>query len=190
MATGNVARTLRGPGRLVIDPVVNFATGTFPYGGTTIGHAKLVRLLPLGQPFRVWYEILGAYGDVLEGDLRCTLSLFLRGWDDDAVERLMSNGYERGPASQHSTFAFPGEQTPGKSALGRAVRIAYIPDDIERVPGLVVFRAVPSFDPGAELSWQRNAELGIPLTFECLPEEETGAVYRVGRLHDIDLGGV
>ncbi len=186
MATGNSAKIVRAPGRLVVNPTTNLATGSFPNGGWAVGHVSQCRVQPLGTTLRVFSEALGEYTDLIEGNRRWVFSCFLRGWDDDAIERLLSDGYERGPATQHSSFAVPGNHEVGTSALGRAVRLLYVPDAPERVPAVLIYRAIPEMADGAEMLFQRNAELGIPLAFECLRDDD-GRILHVGLIHDLPI---
>jgi hypothetical protein len=185
MAAGDVARVIRAPGRIVVNPTDAFATGTFPYGGAEIGKTNLCVLHPQGTAFRVRYESLGEIGDVLNASNTYLFSCFLRGWDDDAVRLMLAGGHETGMSSQHAVYAVPRE-VPGTSALGRAVIIAYVPDDPIHVPGVLIYRGVPDWSDGAQLAFQRGTELGIPLVVECL-RNQAGSVLRVGRLVDLGL---
>lgn len=187
MASGNASKVIRAPGRLVVNPTTNLASGSFPYGGTAIGHASRITLLPQGKAFPVWYEMLGEIGDILEADHRWTFACFLRGWDDDALEHLFGSNYNRGAATQRAVFTVPARHTVGASALERGVRLAFVPDDAENVPALIIYRAVATFSDVAELLLQRNAELGLPLTFHCIRDDE-GRILEMGRVHDLEVG--
>ena len=186
MAAGSASRTLRAPGRIVINPSTAFASTAYPYGGTEVGRAKLCVLQTVGEPFRVESELLGEATDILEPDRRYIFSCFLRGWDDDAVDLLLGWGAELGATSAHRGFYEPGSSTyaPGSSAVGRAVILAYIPDDIVNVPGLLIYRGIPSLSEG--ISFQRGEELGLSLNIECL-RNASGKMLRIGRMVDIAL---
>jgi len=187
MASGDVARTIRAPGRLVINPTQAFDGGTFPYGGTEIGNVNQMMLLPLGTGFRVEYEALGEAGDVLEAGNEYIVSCFLHGWDDDAVALALTAGAEVGAVSGHGVYYEPGSATPGASAYEARKRVvAYIPDDPIHVPGILLYAAIPDWDASAELAFQRNAVLGIPLAFDCL-RDAAGDILRVGRIVDLAL---
>lgn len=186
MAVGDVVRIIRAPGRLVVDPTQPFDGGTFPYGGTEIGFARMCILTPQGTGFRVHYESLGETGDILEPEHNYNFACFLRGWDDDAVQQMLTSGYEAGSVTQHSVFAVPGSVTPGQSALARAIKLVYVPDDPVHVPAALVYHGVPLWSEGAELAFQRQEELGIPLVVECLRNTNDN-ILRVGRLPDLSL---
>lgn len=186
MAADSATRVLRAPGRLVVGPTTEFAAGTFPFGGTEIGKANLCVLMPQGGAYDVEYESLGEIGDVLEGSQKWVFACFLRGWDNDAVQTLLPDGYSAGTVSQHSVFSVPGAQVPGASALGRAVKLAYIPDDPVHVPGVLIYRAVPDWSDGAEIAFRRGSELGIPLAFKCI-RDSSNRMLRVGRIVDLAL---
>lgn len=184
MVAGTAARTLRGSGRLVLGPTN--LSNPYPYGGVEVGRTKAVSLQPLGQGYRVISEALGEASDILEASNEFVFSCFVRGWDDDAVELLLSDGEEEGPASQHRVWGSPGAVTPGASALPRAVVALYVPDDLIHVPAVLVYRGVPAFLDGAALAWQRNEELGIPIALDCM-RDAAGRIVSVGLLADLEL---
>jgi hypothetical protein len=161
--------------------------GAYPYGGTEVGKTNLVLVQPTGTPFLVEYEGLGEVGDVLEANKRYVFSCFLRGWDDKGVEKLRADAYEAGSVSQHAVFFEPGNVVPGESALSRSVVLVYVPDDPIHVPGVLVYRGIPNWTDGAELAFQRDNELGIPLTVECV-RDTSDRILRIGRLADLQLG--
>ena len=185
MAAGDVARIIRAPGRIVVNPDV--PGGAYPYGGTEVGKVNVCMVQPMGTPFLVEYESTGEVGDVLEASKRYVFACFLRGWDDAGVEKLFAGGYEAGDKTQHSTFYEPGNVVPGESAMSRSVVLAYVPDDPIHVPGVLIYRGIPNWTDGAELAFQRDNELGIPLTVECVRDTD-GDILRIGRLADLGLG--
>ena len=198
MAAGNVARILRAPGRLIVNPTTAFATTTFPYGGTEIGKTNVVALVPQGSMFRVEYEGLGEAGDILEANIQWKMVCFVRGWDDDAVALLRPEGYTVGAVTQHAVFSDPPETglrlngstwsgsdgIPGSSALDRAVTLAYVPDDPEHVPGMIMYRGVPDWHDGVEIAFQRRSELGLPMMFECF-RNDNNRMIKIGMIADL-----
>lgn len=199
MASGNVARIIRAPGRLVVGPTD--LSAAYPYGGTEVGKTNVCVLQPQGSVYRVEYEALGEIGDILEADVRYVFACFLRGWDDDAVSLLMSGRYVAGSTTQHATLqepgpnglaydsgggAWTGSRVPGSSALDRAVVLLYVPDDLIHVPALLVYRGVCEWSDGAQVAFQRREELGIPLTVDCVRDTNDNIV-RIGRLADLSL---
>lgn len=185
MSAGDVARTLRAPGRLVVNPTD--LTLSYPYGGTEIGKTRLVVLRNVGSMLRVACEGLGGEpSDILEGPAHYVFACFLRGWDDDAVRFFFADNYVQGSATGHAVLREPGLRKSGSSALGRALRLLYVPDDDVGAPGLIAYRAVPDWSDGAELAFQRRDELGIPIVAE-LVRGTTGKILEVGRIADLSL---
>lgn len=175
---------LRAPGQLVVNPT-NLGLA-FPHGGTRVGSVRLVALTVAGQGFRVESEALGEATDVLEGPNRYVFACFLRGWDDDAVRLFLADNYRQGAVSGHAVFSEPGDSVPGSSALGRAARILYVPDDPVHAPALLIHRGVPDWSDNAEVAWRRRDELGIPLAVECI-RSAAGKIVEIGMIADLTL---
>jgi len=188
MVAGNVARVIRAPGQISIGPTdLSTAGSNNAYGGTLIGKTNGVVLQPMGTPFRVESEALGEATDILEPNKRWVFSCFVRGWDDDAVEKMFSSAnYAAGGTSQHAVYSEPGTRVPGESAIGRAVILLYVPDDIIHVPALLLYRGIPEWAEGGEVMFQRGQELGIPLTVDCL-RDGNGNLLSMGRISDLSL---
>jgi hypothetical protein len=185
MAAGNASRILRAPGRLVASP--SDLSLDYPYGGVEVGKTRLVVLMSLGTPYRVECEGLGGeVSDMLEAPSRFVFSCFLRGWDDEAIEKFFAYNFVQGSVSGHAVLREPGLRFGGRSALGRAVSLLYVPDDPIHAPACLIYRGIPDWSDGAELDWQRQEELGIPLAVDCV-RGATGKMIEVGRLADLSL---
>tara|TARA_R110000782_G_scaffold253743_1_gene341940 strand:- start:22220 stop:22780 length:561 start_codon:yes stop_codon:yes gene_type:complete len=185
MTAGTASRVLRAPGRLVVNPTD--LTLDYPYGGTEVGLTKLVALTSQGTHTRIPSEGLGGdSSDVLERSNLYVFVCFLRGWDDEAVEKFFAKNYVQGAVSGHAVFREPGDRGPGASVLAREVKLLYVPDDPVSNPALLIYRGVPDWGDGSELAFQRKEELGIPLLVE-LVRGATGKIVEVGRLADLSL---
>lgn len=185
MAAGLVSRVMRAPGRLLANPTTSFATTAYPYGAVELGKTNGVILQSFGTPFRIECEGLGEATDILEANKQYVFSCFLRGFDDNAVEQILAQGFSAGATTQHAVFGEPGN-VPGSSSIGRAVIIAYIPDDPVNVDGVLVYRGIPDWTDGAELAFQRGSELGIPIAIDCL-RDANGNMLKIGRIADLAL---
>lgn len=185
MAAGNATRVLRAPGRLVVDP--SDLSLDYPYGGTEVGKTRLVVLSSFGTSVPVTSEGLGGEAsDILERTNAYIFTCFLRGWDDDAVEKFFATNFVQGAVSGHAVFREPGLRTAGASALDRAVALLYVPDDAVNNPAALMYRGVSDWTDGADLAFQRKEELGIPLAVDLL-RGPTGKILEVGRLVDLSL---
>lgn len=183
MASGSPARILRAPGRLVVQPTS--LSLAYPHGGVEVGRTRAVVLTNAGTNYVVPCEGLGGdASDVLNGTNRFVMTCFLRGWDDDAVQYFMVDNWATGANTSRAMFSAPGAVEPGSSALDRALRVLYAPDDPDAVPAVLLHRAVPVWQEGAELAFQRGSELGIPLALECLRGAD-GRILDVGYLADL-----
>lgn len=185
MAAGSATRVLRAPGKLVVDPTD--LTLNYPYGGTEVGKTKLVVLTSFGSPTSIPSEGLGGEpSDILERAGLYVFSCFLRGWDDDAVSKFFANNYSQGAVSGHAVFQEPGNRIAGASALDRAVKLLYVPDDPVSNPAAIMYQGVADWPDGAEMAFQRGEELGIPLAVD-LTRGTTGKILQVGRLVDLSV---
>jgi hypothetical protein len=186
VSTSSGPTVIRAPGRLIVAPTTAFATGTFPFGGTEVGKVRACALMPAGRDFPVECEGLGSISDLLEGVNRCVFTCLLRGWDHDAVQLLLADGYVAGAQTQHAAFRMPGTRVPGSSAFGRAVKVALVPDDPAHAVGVLLYRAIPTFPEGASLFFDRQKETAIPIALECLLDD-SDRLFKVGKLADLDL---
>jgi hypothetical protein len=180
-----VQRILRAPAQIVVAP--SSLAGAYPFGGTAIGRTREVAFVEQGGPGRrIESELLGEATDVLESANVASFGCFIRGWDDDALELLMSQGYAEGSETLRATYTSPGGRTPGQTAVDRAVVLLIAPENPADAPALLLHRFVPFWDSEATLHWSRQEELGIPLAGECL-RGANGRIYDIGRLPDLSL---
>jgi hypothetical protein len=185
MASGNVSRVLRAPGRLVIDPLD--LSSAFPYGGVEVGKTKLVVLTTFNTSVRIECEGLGNEpSDILERTSRYVFSCFVRAWDDQAIEKFFAQNFVQGSVTGHSLLREPGNRVAGASALSRAIKLLYVPDDPVSNPAVMIYRGVPDWSENAELAFQRQEELGLPIAVECVRNGNDN-ILEVGRLADLSL---
>lgn len=184
MAAGTASRVIRGPGRLVVAPTdLNIA---YPFGGKEVGRTKLVVIQFLGQSYKLKQEGRGEITEVLEADKRFAFSCFLRGFDDDAVRQLWEDNYVLGAVTGHAVYQEPGAAMPGKTALDRARKLLFVPDDLVNVPALIMYRAVPDWADSASVAFSKTEELGLPFSAECL-RDASDRILKIGRLADLTL---
>lgn len=176
---------LRAPATIVINPS-NLANDS-PFGGVLAGRSRDVAMVEQGGPGRrIESELLGEATDVLEGPNVTSFGCFLRGWNDDAVEQFLADGYEVGTGTGRATYTSPGARVPGQSAVDRAVKLLIVPDNVDDAPALLLHRFVPFWDSEAQLAWSRQSELGIPMAGECL-RGANGRIFDLARLADLSL---
>ena len=187
MSAKQAIRSIRAPGRMVVNPTEVFKGGTFPYGGVEVGKTSELAYVPLGTAMNVWYESTGSIGAVLEPSKEMIVTCFMRGWDDDAVEKLFAKNSFIGANSGHAGFEEGGSTTPGEDASPRALKIVYVPEDTLHVPAMMMYAAIPWWiEGGTQVPFQRSETLGIPMAFQCL-DNGAGLFVRIARLIDISL---
>lgn len=185
-AQNNVAQVIRATGRIVINPTLDLATAEFPYGGTALGLVRLCVLQPIGESLLVEYEALGAVGAITRGSNWHTFACTVRGWNDTAIEELHTNEQGTGTQTGRRTMSIPGSKYPGAKASARQIQLLFAPDDLLHVPAVLLYAAVPNWDPGITMQFDRKSELGLPLSFGCLGDL-AGRVLSIGRLPDLEL---
>ncbi len=179
------SRILRAPARLIVNP--NNLAADAPFGGVFVGRSREVALVEQGGPGRrIESELLGEATDILEGPNVASFGCFLRGWNDDAVEQFLADGYAEGSATGRATYTSPGNRIPGQTATDRAVVLLVLPDNHDDAPALLIHRFLPFWDEESQVAYSRQAELGIPLAGECL-RGSNGRIYDLARLPDLSL---
>lgn len=186
MASGSSAKIVRGHGRVIVNPTTEVSAGSFPFGGTEIGKVSMFAIASRGEGLIVESEGLGRVSEVLEGGIAWGVTFLLRSWDDDAIAALFPDAFEAGDSTQHATFQIPGAIKPGSSALGRAVKLMFVPDDVIGTPGLIVYRGVPDFRPATEVALRRSQEIVLPVAVECV-QDTSGRILAMGRIHDLGV---
>ena len=186
MAAGSSSRILRSPSRLVANPTTSPSSTAYPYGGKEVGRVNAVAVASAAGNYRVFSEGDGTANELLEGEHRWIFTCFLRGWDNDALQTMLADGYSVGSVTQHSMFTAPGNKIPGSSALSRAIKLLVVPDDPVNNPGLILYYAIPEMTENAPLSWARSSEFGVPITAECM-QDSTGRILAIGRLPDLTI---
>lgn len=179
-------RLIRAGGTIIAAPTSLTAGATGEYGGSIIGTTRAIALVPLGKPYHVECEGLGGLSDILNGDSRYVLNLFLRGWDQKAVSSLLAGGYSEGSVTKNAVWAAPGTKTPGGTALGTALVWLFVPDDTHNHPALIVRAGIPDFADGAEMAFQRGEEFGLNMSIECV-RNASGKILDLGHLEDLSL---
>lgn len=186
MVTREEAKLVRAPARIVIGITQEPANGVYPFGGKEIGKVKQVRFASSSTPLTVIHEGSGEIGEMLEAPNRYIFACYLRGHDNDALKALFGVRASVGSQTGHQVVLFPSLVSPGKSAIGRGVKVLVVPDDPVNVDALLIYQAVPDLQEGAEMSFSRNEELGFPMRFECI-RDTFGRVAAIGRLQDLKL---
>ena len=75
---------------------------------------------------------------------------------------------------------------PGSSSIGRAVILAYIPDDTVHVDGVLIYGGIADWAEGVEVQFERGAELGLLVAVDCLRDANSN-MLKMGRIEDLSL---
>ena len=185
MAAGNVAKIIKTPGKLLLNPTTDFSATFFPFGGTQIGLSQGCAWQSFGEPFRVYAEGLGQFTDELEPEKVFGFACTIRYWDKDAVRLLRPEGYTEGATTQHALYSEPGTVTPGQSRTSH-VKLVYVPDDQANANGVILYNALPYWTPAAEVAFNRQTDQEMPLVFTAYANSSNN-ILRIGRIPDFSL---
>lgn len=175
---------LHATGRVVVNPTN--LSAAYPYGGVEVGLTRGAVLRNLSTGLVVFSEGFGGITDVLEPDDHWVFVCQLRGANDNALRVFFPDHQSEGATTRHRVLTMPNSSYAGASALGRAVVLLFVPDDLVNVPALLIHTAIPDFDDSAEILLQRREEYSIPVAFQCL-RGSTGKCWQTGRLPDLTL---
>lgn len=176
MSVGFTHQTIRASGRLIYSPQ-DETNADGKWGGTLVGKTKAFSIQSFGEQYEIEGEGIGRPTDILEADRRYACACALRGWNDDMVPNLMTDGTVTvGAVTGHAMWTAPGSIVPGASALGRAITLLFAPDDFNNVPGVIVFHAIPQISPGVEVEWGKAVETIIPFAARAFQNSAGNAV--------------
>jgi hypothetical protein len=188
MATANIEDVLRVPCRLCAAPT-DFSAA-FPHGGTALGLASRVDFKPRALYSPITAEEWGGMRiDAIYCGEQAELSCFLRGWDADALQKCFPNTSLGSYSGRYYIRCDPGvsgQNRPGYLMSSKAIVLVVSPVAANYAPGIVLHQAIPLWAEAAELAFRSTSELGLAVTFLCLPDS-SGRLYREGWLRDISL---
>lgn len=72
------------------------------------------------------------------------------------------------------------------ASSGRAIKVAYIPDDTIMNPGLILYAGVANFEEGQTMAFRHGEEFGFPLVIDGLLNS-SGHMLKIGILADLSL---
>jgi hypothetical protein len=192
MATADISEALRVPGRLIKNPTD--LTAARPGGGTDLGEvADIVFLVGQKHGVIVAEEFGGqVVEDVMAGE-SAVLTAVLRQFDEDALGSVFPNAAAGSVTGKRKIEYAPGKTSggyklPGTMRSTLAFKLVFWPDDVLRHRFLVLYKAMPMVDESAKLQFHMNAEVGIPVVFQGIPDTANSyRTYDIGFRRDITL---
>lgn len=172
-----VARALENPGRLVYGPTSN--SGSFPFGGRTIGIKRHARLRFLAEYQDVRDPASGGLQYVARRKIEQPRLIFMLDppWDVDVLP-LTFNSTASGTVQSPEEAGIVGSVIP-KGRLKTGAGLLFVADDMRHLS--VYFRLFVSrlsFDDASDLGPRRGAPL--PLIFDpiqCIDSTDSGYPY-------------
>lgn len=167
MAVHNVNEILRVPGFVCINPTD--LTLDFPHGGTALGTWRNPRFIARRRTYELHAEEYGSpYDAIWTGD-RAGLAAILVSWDADALQAAwpdvsVANGV---PIIESAVDA--DNKRPGILLSDHAATVCFSPE-AEQSPCVVIHRALPFLDEGAEAIYRRSEEYGLAFTWLGVPD--------------------
>jgi hypothetical protein len=186
MSTADLAQVLQTPGRLCISPTS--LSGSFPYGGTSLGSVREIRVARTSGYYDVSAEELG--GQVVESvwsGENYALGCYLRQWDETALgtvfENTLTTGTSKHVAVKHWMDASGGTE-PGGLLSARSVKLLFVPDDTDRNRSVIFYRALPRLAEVTEILMNVRNRVEFPAVFLAIPDA-TSRVCRIDFLRDL-----
>jgi hypothetical protein len=170
------------PGKLVLNPTS--LTAAYPGGGTELGIVQDI-VLTIEQPYK-FIEAEEFGGQRVEAVVTregCALGAVLRAWDKDALNRVFPNT-ALGAVTGKRKVSAPGTIRPGEKLSDRSVVLVFWPDDRDRHPFFVMWRALPAIQETSDIQLKLNEEFGLPVMFFGI-QDTSGRLYTMGLPHDI-----
>lgn len=186
MGASNPAKAYPIPGRLLANPSIEPASGTFPFGGRELGSFSEFALRWLGEPYPVIDETTGLIDTILEPAAGWTVGFLLNGSDDDARELLFPRQAEAGTRTRHARFDSPGAGTAGETAENRALRLLFVPHATEHHDALLLYAGVAFLADGGEIKFSPRERQSVPVAVHAMPDS-SGRLLRWSRLRDVRL---
>jgi hypothetical protein len=184
MATEDLGRLLRVPGKLVKDPS-NLGT-TFPYGGTQLGAVEDVVVRPRRSSLEITGEEFGPEVlDVLNLGEAWTLGCLLRGFDADALA-LAFLSTAAGTSGQ-KVVNYPGSFRAGTLASASSCVLLFAPDDPLLHPAVLFRRALVRLDQSAALTKAIRDEGVLALIANAIRPADGDNAVSWGLLEDLSL---
>jgi hypothetical protein len=193
MASPDITQILKAPGRLAINPQ-NLATA-WPHGGTGLGLIQDIFLKPSRAYETIREEAFGnEVVDVVDLGESVIIAASLRGFDGDAIGTLFPSTVlatlsgkrevlypnpSGGTTSAYGTFR------AGTFRSGNSVVLMYTPDDYNKYPSLICYRAIPLVEATAEIKFSYEEGM-IPVMFQAI-RDTSNRLYAWGRLEDLSL---
>lgn len=188
MATADARSILYVPAKLCHTPTN--LSNAFPHGGTALGTVARMMF----KPNVLTSEVIGEeFGGVTRDVIYCgenaVFACFLRGWDNDVLQKLFPNT-SAGTSSGNRYVRFEpgvsGQNRPGLTLSDSSVKLFVSADSPDHHPSLIIYNAIPMLDEAAELAFRSPQELGFPAVFRCAPDT-TGRVYAMGWRKDLSV---
>lgn len=184
MASPDVTRVINAPGRVCYGPT-DLSTA-FPHGGTAIGTTRAGKIRHFGAYHPIRDE---AFGIEVRSTVWCgenlALAMILREPDDEAMALLFPNT-STGTVSQHKVVASPGSNRPGLLLAEKAVVLFFSPDDTERVPAVILYKAEPRFEETTEYDLALDKRLETVVVFTAT-RDSSDRIWKRGMLKDLSL---
>lgn len=186
MALVDLTKIFQVPGRLVANPT-SFA-GSFPYGGTALGAARAITLVPGVKHKEVPIDPLGVQAaEVVYLGSSFRLVTTCRGFDPDAVSTVFPNVSTpaNGVTSPAQRTIQDGTGVTTKAGTLRsaaAVELAFVAEDALEHPSVLLYRAIPVLDPSTAIVHAMGEFWEFTVGWIAIPRASDGKSASIGLL--------
>jgi len=183
MSTPNARDVLHVPGRLVKNPTS--LSLVFPHGGTALGIVRAIVFKPEAKYRSIHAEEFGEKVEHVYIGEGVVVSAVLRAYDSDAIQTIFQNT-SVGSVTGERVVNQPGSNRAGSLLSAQSIKLLFVPNDPNRHPGFVLYRALPMVSESAEFNFKLDEPFEIGMVFAGI-RDTSNRVYQLAKFKDITL---
>ena len=184
MSLPNVQNALRNKGNFCFNPTdLSLA---YPHGGTGLGLINKVVVKPMKTNYMIRAEEFGnEVTDVIDGGQSWLITATLRSFDDNAISKIFPNT-SIGSKSKTRVINHSGAVRAGSLISSRSIVLIFSPEDIQRNPMVIFYKALPLIDETSEFNFNLDTEFALGVQFVAI-RDNSERVEAIGKRDDLSL---
>lgn len=187
MASPNVSKIIRAPGRLIVNPTDLNSPPAF--GGIEIGIHRDIEMRFNQQYYWIFAEEYSTSVDAISCPDEAEIRAYARGMDASGIQYMFPSTSAGAMGDRViQDFDFTGGVRAGAllTEVFTNMSLMFAPKDYDRHPFVIFHRVIPWLDEAAAMPLSRVEELSYAVAFRALPDV-SGKSYTIGRRGSISL---